>query len=119
MGGLFKRIDTVFLPVRNLDAAIDWYTKTLGLTLRWKSGNYAAMNAGETAFTLFQPEGEFQPFAGHMPFNFYVTDPEEAHKRLAAAGAQVQLINRETGFAWFDWSDPDGNQLGICWFPEK
>lgn len=115
----FHRIDTVFLPVRDLDRAIAWYTETLGFSLRWKSGNYAALNVAETALTLYQPEGEFRPAAGHAPFNFYVLDPDAAHARLQQCGAKVEAGSRQADFAYFDFADPDGNVLGVCSFPQK
>lgn len=114
---MFKRVDTVFLPVRDLDRAIAWYTQTLGLTLRWRQANYAAINVGETALTLYQPEAEFAPVTGHAPFNFYASDVDAAHRTLREHGATVEEIKRLTNFAWFDFNDPDGNRLGICWFP--
>jgi catechol 2,3-dioxygenase-like lactoylglutathione lyase family enzyme len=116
---LFKRIDTVFLPVRNLDAAVAWYTRTLGFTPLWSSGNYAALSAGETAFTLYQPEGAHRPYADHAPFNFYASDVHAAHRALKEAGAQVEDIQSQPGIHFFDFMDLDGNRLGICHFEEK
>jgi catechol 2,3-dioxygenase-like lactoylglutathione lyase family enzyme len=54
MDAIFKRIDTVFLKVKDFDRAIDWYSNILGFTVRWKDeeGGYAALNIGETALTL-------------------------------------------------------------------
>lgn len=115
---LFKRVDTVFIPVRDLVAAIPWYTETLGFTLRWHSGNYAALNAGETAVTLYQPEGAFQPFTVHAPLNFHASDIKEAHRRLKKAGATVEDIVVMPDVSFFDFKDLDGNRLGVCWFPE-
>ncbi|MBZ4423064.1 VOC family protein [Myxococcus sp. RHSTA-1-4] len=116
---LFKRVDTVFIPVRGLKDAIGWYTWALGFTLRWHAGNYAALNAGETAVTLYQPEGELRPFTGHAPLNFYASDIEAAHRRLKEAGAYVEDIQVMPDVSFFDFKDPDGNRLGVCWFPEK
>lgn len=116
---MFKRIDTVFLPVRNLDRAIAWYTETFGFTLRWKHVDYAAINVGETPMTLYQPQGEFKPVSDHMPFNFYHGEIDAAHARLQAAGATVGDVNHSKDFAFFEFTDPDGNRLGVCWFPEK
>ncbi|NMO14388.1 VOC family protein [Pyxidicoccus fallax] len=116
---LFKRVDTVFIPVRDLKDAIGWYTWALGFTLRWQSGNYAALNAGETAVTLHQPEGEHRPFGDHAPLNFYASDIEAAHRKLKEAGATVESIQTMPGIRFFDFKDPDGNRLGVCWFPEK
>ena len=115
---LFKRIDTVFVPVRNLESAIAWYTRALGLSLRWKQGNYAALDAAQTALTLYQPTGELRPFSEHAPFNLYTPDVVAAHRALQEAGASPEPIQTEPGVSFFDFRDPDGNRLGICSFPE-
>ena len=115
---IFRRVDTVFLPVRDLDRAIAWYTQTFGFTLRWKQGNYAAMNISETPLTLYQPEAPFQPVTQHSPFNFYTPDLDAAHARLKECGASVKAIDRHPDFGFFEFHDPDGNLLGVCWFPE-
>ena len=53
---MFKRIDTVFLPVQDTNGAISWFEEKCGFVLRWhdEENGYAAMDVGngETAFTL-------------------------------------------------------------------
>lgn len=114
---MLKRIDTVFLPVSNLDSAIAWYTSTLGLSLRWKVQGYAALNVGETAFTLVEV-AEVRP-AQHQPFNFYAGDIRAARERLAGAGVSVSELRDHGNMLEFEFKDPDGNALGIVWLEEK
>lgn len=116
LSNLFKRIDTVFLPVKDLGRAIEWYTATLGLELRWRHGNYAALNVSETPLTLYEPD-DFRP-VGNAGFNFYVTDIEAAHRTLKDAGSEVFAIQEGGGVRFFDFKDPDGNMLSVCWFPQ-
>ncbi|MEW6307519.1 MAG: VOC family protein [Bacillota bacterium] len=115
---LFKRVDTVFLPVLDLDAAVTWYTETFGFNLRWKQGGYAAIDAGETPFTLHEPEEGFTPVK-RLCFNFYTTDLEAARRRLEAAGASIGSASEDAQFGFFEFTDPDGNLLGVCWYPEQ
>lgn len=113
---LVKRIDTVFLPVRNLEAAIAWYTEKLGLNLRWKVQGYAAMNVSETPLTLVETES-FTP-APYCLFNFYAPDIRAAHASLKAAGVDIQDVTEAPDVTFCEFKDPDGNVLGLCWFPE-
>lgn len=106
----------MFLPVQNLDRAIEWYGATLGFDLRWRSGNYAALNVSETPLTLYQPD-DFRP-TETAGFNFYATDVEAAHKKLRDAGCEVGGIQEGGGVRFFRFKDPDGNALEVCWFEE-
>jgi len=116
MDRLFKRIDTVFLPVKDLGRAIEWYAATLGFGLRWRSGNYAALNVSETPLTLYEPD-DFRPVE-NVGFNFYVTDIEAAHRTLKDEGCETGDIQQGGGVLFFDFQDPDGNALSVCWFQE-
>lgn len=116
---MFRRIDTVFLRVPNLDEAVAWYTEHLGLTERWRRPGVACLNLGETPLTLLEVKDGFRP-AEEPPFNFYVQDIDAAHARLKAAGIPVdETITEEPGVRWFDFSDPYGNRLEVCWWPEQ
>lgn len=106
----------MFLPVKDLGRAIDWYTATLGFDLRWRSGNYAALNVSETPLTLYEPD-DFTPVE-KAGFNFYVTDIEAAHRTLKDAGCDIGPIQDGGGVRFFDFKDPDGNALSVCWFPQ-
>ncbi len=112
---MLKRIDTVFLPVKNLDDAINWYTEKLGLTVRWRNEyGYAALNVGETALTLVESNEEVD--YKHMPFNFFVEDIGSMYDHFLNNDVKVGKLNEYGNFAHFDFEDLYGNPLGICWF---
>ena len=114
---MLKRIDTVFLPVTNLERSIAWYTETLGLTLRWQVQGYAAFHVAQTALTLVQADAAVP--AKHEPFNFYVDDIKGVHAHLAGLGVAVSELRDHGNLLEFTLTDPDGNRLGIVWFEEK
>ncbi|WP_025029063.1 VOC family protein [Caldalkalibacillus mannanilyticus] len=121
MSILFKRIDTVFLRVKNFEEAINWYTNILGFELRWKEdvGGYAALNISETPLTLVREDQEkFVPSAS-AHFNFYVENAEEAHQYLLKNDVEVGPIEKDGEVQWFWFKDPEGNRLEICSFPES
>ena len=72
---MFRRIDTVFVRVRNLDEAVAWYTQHLGLEVRWRHPGVACLNLGETPLTLLETGEAFHPVE-EAPFNFYAPDIE-------------------------------------------
>ncbi len=49
MSALFKRIDTVFLEVTDMEKSIKWYTEVLGFSVRWhdEENGYAAIEMGK------------------------------------------------------------------------
>ena len=115
---MFRRIDTVFLRVRNLDAALAWYTEHLGLTVRWRQPGVGCLNVAETPLTLLEATDGFTP-ASEPTFNFYAADIDGVYQRLQQAGVVVDdQITDSPGVRWFDFQDPDGNRLEVCWFPE-
>lgn len=44
---LVERIDAVFLPVRDLGKAVDWYTDIFGLEVRWQNQRFAGLLVGK------------------------------------------------------------------------
>ncbi len=124
---LFTRVDTVFLPVRDLESAVDWYQRTLGLELLWQVEGAACLRLDQTPLTLLQhgfpghseaPDGHvFRP-VDQVVFNLFVHDIEAAHRLLADAGAQVGDLEDHGEVRDFTFRDPDGNCLGVCWWPE-
>jgi len=120
---MFKRIDTVFLPVKNIAAAIEWYRDRCGFNLRWhhEEGGYAAMDIGdgETAFTLVRQEqmGNQKPET-HEWFNLYTANAHAAYDQLVAAGVEVTDIMKDESAQFFTFKDLDGNVIGVCSFEE-
>jgi catechol 2,3-dioxygenase-like lactoylglutathione lyase family enzyme len=120
---VFKRIDTVFLPVKNTASAIKWYEDKCSFRLRWhhEEGGYAAMDIGdgETAFTLVRQEQmEDQKPVKHEWFNLYTPDAKTAHEQLVVAGVEVTDIMKDETVEFFNFKDLDGNIIGVCSFKE-
>lgn len=120
---MFKRIDTVFLPVKNAAASIEWYQNKCGFRLRWhdEEGGYAAMDIGEgeTVFTLVRSDlMEGQKPDKHEWFNLYTKDATSAHEQLSSSGVEVTELKKEEKVEFFSFKDPDGNVIGVCFFEE-
>ncbi|CAM3255112.1 MULTISPECIES: VOC family protein [Brevibacillus] len=115
MTNLFQRIDTVFVPTKDIEKAAHWYVDVLGGVLGWKSeqGEYQCVKFGDTSITLFLTEDPlyFQP--RRCAFNFYVSRASEAYDYLKSRDVQVEEI-KEYGATYFAFYDVDGNCLEVC-----
>ncbi|KUO74705.1 MAG: hypothetical protein APF77_03710 [Clostridia bacterium BRH_c25] len=113
----FLRVDTLFIPVKDLEKAVDWYTQTLELGLIWKNdeGGYACVDGGTLPITLAQipQDRDFVPFAS-APCNFFTNNVEEALRVLKDKGVEASEIDKLYEVKWFWFRDPDGNRLEVC-----
>ena len=126
---MFKRIDTVFLPVRDIERSVEWYSRNFGLEVAWKVPAAASLRLGETPLTLLKhrypgseeppsPDFEFRPVT-EIPFNLYTPDIAAAHRWLLEAGVEVSDIADRDGLHDFVVKDPDGNLFGVVWWSEE
>jgi lactoylglutathione lyase len=114
------QVGRVMVPVGDQDAAIAFYTNTLGFTLaadvafgegeRWVE---VAPPGGGTTLALVPPRGDYQ--AGRMTgIAFESTDVRSAHEDLKGKGVDVddELMGGDgTVPAMFFFRDPDANHL--------
>lgn len=117
MPGPFLRVDTLFIPVKDLEKSVEWYTQILGLALNWRNdeGGFACVDGGLVPITLTRipEEKEFVPFI-NAPCNFFAVNVEEAHNNLKDTGVEVSEIDKLYEVQWFWFKDPDGNRLEVC-----
>lgn len=121
MAGLFSRIDTVILRVKNLQKARRWYEDVLELTPSYVGdGDHLIVvyKAGDgTPLTIYQLQpDEVMPakrFATNYPI-FFVEDIAETHAKLKSRGVEVEEIEDDGAVKYFIFHDPDGNRLEVC-----
>jgi catechol 2,3-dioxygenase-like lactoylglutathione lyase family enzyme len=118
--GMFERIDTVLLRVRDVARAAVWYREKLGLTLRFADDTQRLVVlrvAADHTLTLWELQaGETPPAAsaaGTYPI-LAVGDAAAARARLAAAGVVTGPLEESPGVRTFAFFDPDGNRLEAC-----
>jgi catechol 2,3-dioxygenase-like lactoylglutathione lyase family enzyme len=121
--GLLTGVDCVFVPVSDLDRAIEWYSAALGLRLRFKDEEHHAAGMGTDAggICLVQvrnhrpivfPDNDF---AVDISFNYRTTDIDALHRSLANQGIETDAIEDSFDgmFRCFGFADPDGNRVSI------
>ncbi|QPC47888.1 VOC family protein [Mangrovibacillus cuniculi] len=115
------RVGSIFIPVTNLEKAINWYETNLNIKLidRWEGGAGFYLSTGPTQLALVQVKNqqatEFETILGQSNgyFNFLVEDIEAAYIHLTNAGVKATDIKDFGGMKFFDFFDLDGNPFCV------
>ena len=113
-------VHTVAVPVVDMDAALAFYTGTLGLELRFDAVIGPGMRwievvppGGGTSLALVR-SGDELPTGVDTGIRLVTADAEADHAHLAAAGVAVDEVLRWEGVpTMFHFRDPDGNSLYV------
>ncbi|MHA7581697.1 VOC family protein [Paenibacillus vandeheii] len=114
MSPILNEIGTVFIPVRNIEKASEWYCDILGLPADGEIlfGHLYIVPMNGTRIVLdskiYSEEHTFKTPA----FHFDTRNIEEAY-----AFMQYKNVNLTTPIEheqWFNFQDPDGNLLMVC-----
>ncbi|MDQ0230064.1 VOC family protein [Metabacillus malikii] len=114
MNPISKKIGGVFIPVRNVENARDWYCDLLGLPTNgdiFFDHIYVLPLEGPNIVLdskLYSPENIFQVPA----FQLNTNDIKQAYQYMIEKN--VELITGIEHGHWFNFKDPDGNILMIC-----
>lgn len=114
---LVTRVDTIFVPALDTEAAAKWYQRLFGMGQIFESAGYIGLRfegegRGETAITLYPAETIDQK--AHYAFNFATADAEALHKALSEDGREVTEIQTSGPIRYFDFRDFSGNWVNVC-----
>jgi lactoylglutathione lyase len=119
-------LDYVVLIVSDLDRALHFYTRTLGLELQHRAEKYAQLKAGTTRLSLYARDAMAEtlgmrldvpsPSAPAFELGFKVEDCDAAFAELIAAGAiaVTQPTTRPWGQRTAYARDPDGHLIELA-----
>jgi catechol 2,3-dioxygenase-like lactoylglutathione lyase family enzyme len=100
------------VPVSDLDAAIDWYTRFFGGPPTLRVGDEVLWDTDEHATLFIEPNAAN---AGTGRITFAVTGLDALLERLAAAGIEPEHIETySNGVRHVNIPDPDGNALALA-----
>ena len=108
-------VDFVSVPTRNLEAAVEFYGATLGLTRSAyrPERHFAEFETGNLTLNIMNPEAMGLPHnTGRNAIALHVEDVEDARAKLEQRGVAFAGETFDTGvchMAFFE--DPDGNAL--------
>ena len=107
--------DYICVPVKDIDAAVEFYGTTLGLpeSKRWGDMPGVEFETGNLTIAVMQSDAFGLDFAPHThPIALHVDDVHEAREQLEAQGIEFSADTLDSGvchMAYF--ADPDGNGL--------
>jgi catechol 2,3-dioxygenase-like lactoylglutathione lyase family enzyme len=109
-----NKIGTVFIPVRHIEKARDWYCDILGLEADGDIpfGHLYVIPMEGTGIVLDSKIFAEDKIYKTPAFHFNTNDIEEAYQFMKDKG--VNLITEIENNHYFNFKDPDGNVLMVC-----
>jgi catechol 2,3-dioxygenase-like lactoylglutathione lyase family enzyme len=114
---MFARFSHVMMYVSDLKRAIEWYEGILGFQTRFAAvPHYASLYHPGLQFQLdLHPAPAGSPDIGHGPLAYFgAADLDATVAQLRAKGVKVSDPRQEGGARFTDFSDSEGNVLGLC-----
>lgn len=118
--GIFTRLDTVLLRVRDVAKSKVWYEQVLRLKPVFEDDQEKLVVfdlGGETSLTIWQlkPAQDLRPagVTGTFPI-FLAEDVAQTRDYLIAHQVQVEPVQESGGVRSLGFFDPDGNRLEVC-----
>lgn len=114
MSQILNEVGAVFIPVKNIHAAKEWYCDLLGLQVEGEiiAGHLYIVPMNGTGLVLDSKIYSTETIFQTPPFHFDTKDIEAAFSFMKERGIEL-VTNIENGH-WFNFKDPDGNVLMIC-----
>jgi predicted enzyme related to lactoylglutathione lyase len=110
----------VIVYVKDMDKAVSFYTKTLGIKLRMNEGGWAELETGNTTLALHQAEQVAGASVPGQPIVVFNTDDiQKTYEALKESGVKVEgepaVCCEEEDFIGksVSFKDPDGNHLSV------
>ena len=102
------------VPVSDLDAGIDWYTRFFGRPPDLRVGEEILWDVDEHATLFIEPDAA-RAGAGRITFAGVALDSLLEH--LAAQGIEHELMDDSDGARYVKIPDPDGNAIAFAGTP--
>ena len=123
--GIFNRLDTVIVRVKNLEESKNWYIENLSLFPVYSDDDSKIVVfdlAGTTTLTLWQfdeNETTKEQNRGNTYAVFNCDNAEQIFKSLKKKGVAVDNFATSEDVSLFNFYDPDGNKFEVIEINEK
>ncbi|GAB3765480.1 putative enzyme related to lactoylglutathione lyase [Nocardioides ginsengisegetis] len=112
-----RSIGQVFIPVREMDRAVEWYARLLGFDpgeVSHEGTIFDIPTEGETRLALDANRPDFET-SGPPRFFFWTHDMAATVGHLRRLGVRITSDVEDIGSVFFvQFEDPDGNPLMVC-----
>nr|WP_144929276.1 VOC family protein [Paenibacillus bovis] len=111
---LINEVGAIFIPVRNIEKARDWYCDILGVPAEGEilfNHLYILQTTGTDVVLDSKIYSEENIFTTPV-FHFNTNNIREAYDYMR--NKQVKLLTEIQHDHYFNFEDPDGNQLMVC-----
>ncbi|MCM3782361.1 VOC family protein [Neobacillus mesonae] len=114
MNPILNQIGTVFIPVRDIVKARDWYCELLGLANDGEIlfGHLYILPINGTGIVLDSKIYSETNMIKTPFFHFNANDIHTAYEFMKAKN--IELTTEVEHGHWFNFKDPDGNHLMVC-----
>ncbi|SER19415.1 hypothetical protein SAMN04487944_101586 [Gracilibacillus ureilyticus] len=114
MAYLNKKVSGIFIPVKDLKKARDWYCNLLDLepTDDFPGGHLYVLQLDGINIVLDSKIYRENTIYQTPPFHFNTDNVEEAYETMKNNG--VELTTEIEFGHFFNFKDPDGNHLMVC-----
>ncbi|HVC32648.1 MAG TPA: VOC family protein [Chloroflexota bacterium] len=120
------QIHHVAIPVFDLERAETFYREVLGIgrsaVPSYNPASIVFLDCGPTMIHLIRyADGVARPGRKGVHWAFEVVDLEAAHRRVVAAGCDLEVPTsaRPDGSPYFFFYDPEGNRVELCHHEEE
>ncbi|MBE9914189.1 VOC family protein [Paenibacillus donghaensis] len=117
---MFHRVLAVFLPVRDLESSIRWYSDVLGFKLHnhWGQGADLMIGASETVVTMICMDEMLQRQAiqamnGRAYYSLQTSAIHEVYRKLSTMGVTDGPCREQNGVNMFHVMSPEGLTIRI------
>jgi catechol 2,3-dioxygenase-like lactoylglutathione lyase family enzyme len=109
------RVPAVFVPVRDMERSIAWYSKLLGLTPPAEpNGEFHIFRLADQGANLFLERRDPVQASPHVLFSLPAAQIDQAHAFMQENGIEVVAFDRNPDGSTIQFKDPDGNVLMAC-----
>ncbi|WP_419882974.1 VOC family protein [Peribacillus sp. B-H-3] len=116
-----NKINTVFIPVTNLERSAAWYSRLLGQEYKENEAKRPVFNVKMSEYTGLTLDAGTEdnpnnPAPSNYPiFNFHTDSIGNARQYIKEMGYEGDIkIVKFADFSFFTIKDPDGNIIMIC-----
>ncbi len=110
-----RRVWGITLTVSDLDRAVDFYGRLLGLQLKYRFADYVGFDCCGVEVGVKSWGGVDRPRAGEPQLEFLVDDVDSLYRELAEEG--VRVVQRPKNVRWGARvavvEDPGGNRVAL------